>query len=94
MLFIAFVIAVNLRGHQRSREHLGTWAERQDVRLTDARFRWAPSGAFLFRRSRAQRLYNVSVVDKDGRRREGVAKVGGWFTGSFSDQVDVKWRDE
>lgn len=92
--FIAAIVVVNVRGYRRSKDHLDNWARDNGVAVESARLRLAPFGPFMLRHSRSQRLFNVTTVDAHGRRREGVARVGGWFTGALSDQVDVKWRDE
>jgi hypothetical protein len=94
VVVVAAIVALNVRGYRRSRQHLDGWAGENGMQVSSARLRLSPFGPFAWTHSRSQRLYNFTAVDSEGRHREGVARVGGWFTGALSDRVDVQWRDE
>jgi len=43
--------------------------------------------------SKAQQVFYVSVMQKDGRRRSGWLLLGSGMLGLASDDVEVKWDD-
>jgi hypothetical protein len=88
---LAFAAYMNFRGYRRARRTLEQWVAANGWQLVSVRLRWTPFLPFLFR-SNVQRLFNIEVRDGRGVHLAGVAKVGGWLSGSLSDQVDVVWR--
>lgn len=86
-------IVVWMRGEQRSIEHIHGWAERHGYEVAGIRRRWLWAGRFWWRKSDAQRVYDVVFVDGNGRHRSAQVRVGGWFLGSLSDEVRVEWID-
>jgi len=87
----AVVVSVlsSTRADANCRRHLEAWAAREGYVLERVVRQWM-SLAFLFR-GKTQRVYSVRAVGPDGLRRTGVARVGGYFTGSWSDEVAVRW---
>jgi hypothetical protein len=91
LVVLAFV--AQIRGETRAREHIAAWAVSNRMTVRSVTRRWVVwSGPFLWRRSRAQRLYDVTVVDSHGNARRGRARVGGWVVGALDSRVDVEWR--
>jgi hypothetical protein len=92
-LFVLLVIAVSVGGaylaDRLCRRHLETWAVENGYELVSATRSWL-SFRFLWR-SRDQRVYEIVLRDAEGREQVAWARVGGWFVGSWSDQVDVRW---
>ena len=86
---IVFVGVLSMMRDERWRRRLDAWAVREGYQLERVAQRWA-TFAFPFR-SGAQRVYSIRVVDREGVRRTGVVRVGGYFLGARSDQVDVRW---
>jgi hypothetical protein len=91
LLIAAAVIGMQLRGRMRARAHLDRWAAQHGLRVRSATLRLNPFGPF-FLHSNAQRVWNVTFQDDRGHTRQAIVKIGGWFVGSFSDQVEVVWR--
>ena len=80
-----------VRGAEKCRAYLDEWAAANGYELVRATRRWATLSFFW--RSKAQRVYEIEVRDAQGRQRAGKAKVGGYFLGSMTNRVDVRWSD-
>jgi hypothetical protein len=96
-VLVVVAIAVGLlfdrRGDANCRVQIDRWARREDLRLTSVRRRWFVPGPWWLTSSRSQRVYSIEGVGQDGRTRSAVVRVGGYFLGSLSDDIRVKWRD-
>jgi hypothetical protein len=77
----------------RSASLLDRWAERNGYRVLDREYRSFFKGPFFWTTSEGQTVYHVTVEDKEGRRRTGWVRCGGWFLGLLSDNVEVRWDD-
>jgi hypothetical protein len=92
----AFVViaAVSMVWHfRRSGSLLQQWADQNGYRLIEQEYRTFLRGPFFMTTSKGQTVYYVTVEDKEGRRRKGWVRCGGWFLGLFSDNVEVLWDD-
>jgi hypothetical protein len=88
------VAVVSIIWHfSRSNSLLQQWAERNGYRIVEQDYRSFLKGPFFFIASKNQTVYRVVVEDKDGRRRTGWVRCGGWFLGLWSDTVEVRWDD-
>jgi hypothetical protein len=86
----ALVVLSAFRGDARCRAMIARWAESQGLQLVSVTRRWF---AFTwFWRSKQQRVYDVTVVDSAGHRRDAALLTGSYMFGSLTDQVRVKWR--
>jgi hypothetical protein len=64
------------------------WAADNGMTLASARRR--PLSR-LFPRVKRKRVYDIEVVDAEGRSRSGVAKVGDIVFGALAQRVAVRW---
>lgn len=85
---LALILTLHVLGDRRCREHFAAWAEANGYRLVYTQRRYFTFRFFL--RSDMQRVYEIGVENEHGRR-VGVAKVGGYFLGAFSNHIDVDW---
>ena len=69
------------------------WAGRHGYTILDRQRRYLRRGPFFWWTSRGQVVFRVAIRDRDGRLRQGWVRVGGFFLGLFSDQVEVRWDD-
>jgi len=93
LIVIGLAIALQVSGSTRCVGQIERWAAANHFELASVKRRWFGWGSgFMFGRSRAQRLFDIVVRDEAGHERVGVAKVGGWFMGAFTEQVDVRWQ--
>ncbi|HEV2891100.1 MAG TPA: hypothetical protein VGX28_12065 [Frankiaceae bacterium] len=92
VVLIALSLALEHHGDRVSREHLEAWAAQEGYTLLDVRRRYATFRFFF--RSKAQRVYELTAVhDATHAHRSGAAKVGGYFLGAMTPDVDVEWDD-
>jgi hypothetical protein len=73
---------------------LERYLRERGYRLISKQYRWLVRGPFWWRTSKGQSVYRFSAEDADAVRREGWARVGGYWFGLLSDRVDVRWDDE
>jgi hypothetical protein len=95
-LFLGFVVlslVIWYRGDQRSARIVHEWAERHGYAVSSLRRKWLWPGRFLFRSTSIQRVYDVTVIDKNGRYLHAQVRVGNWFLGALLDEVRVEWID-
>jgi hypothetical protein len=88
VLFIALAVVFEFRGDARCREHIRAWADHNGLRLEQVRRDWFGFGSLWRGR---KRIYDVVAIDAEGRQQVALLRVGGWNSGAFSDQVDVRW---
>jgi len=77
--------------HARSRELLNQWARRNRLSLVNAQRRLLFRGPYTLWSGKGQAVFRVTVRDGTGRTRSGYVRVGGWFLGLLSDQIDAWW---
>jgi hypothetical protein len=88
-LVVGLALAGAYYGDRKCRQHLESWATENGYVLLSATRSWF-SFRFFFR-SDDQRVYEILLRDAAGGERVAWARVGGYFLGSWSDQVDVRW---
>ncbi len=72
------------------RSMLDRWAESKGLTLTFVEACWLFKGPFFFA-TRGQAVFRITARDKDGLLKSGYACCGGYWVGTLSDQVDVRW---
>ncbi len=90
---IALVILSFVWRFNRANTLLQRWAEENGFQILHQEHRLVRRGPYLFRATDDQMVYYVAVMDRQGRERRGYVRLGGWFAGMFSSQVDVRWED-
>ena len=91
-ILIAIVcIAYSFTRYSKAYTMLDDWARASGYRLVSAERKTFFRGSFFFRTSKSQLVYRITVEGPDGTQYTGYARVGGWFMGLLSDQVDVRW---
>ncbi|HKB39202.1 MAG TPA: hypothetical protein VKD72_22380 [Gemmataceae bacterium] len=97
LLILLIVVAVGISvaamvwRYQRADQMLRDWAGREGYQLLSASQCWFWRGPYWFRTTKSQMVYRVTVRDQYGEVRSGYARLGGWFLGMWSDEVDVTW---
>ena len=76
----------------RSQALIHRWAEGNCYALLSSEARPFGQGPF-FPVTNRQTVYYVTVQDRHGATRRGWVRCGSWWSGLFSDQVDVIWDD-
>jgi hypothetical protein len=91
---LVFLVAfASIRWHfSRSRRLLEAWAARERYQIIEQRYRSVRRGPFLGSSSRGQAVYHVVVRDQTGVERRGLVRLGGFWRGLHSDQVEVSWE--
>jgi len=88
-LFVAFMLYWRIT---RSQALLRQWAREHGYRLERFEFRMFRKGPFLWS-SKQQVVYRVLVTDTAGQTRHGWVRLGSWFGGLFSEQVETQWDE-
>ena len=91
---LVFAVAVlAIRWHfSRSRRLLEGWAARERYQIIEQRYKSLRKGPFFWTSSRGQAVYHVVVRDQAGVRRSGWVRLGGFWRGLHSDDVEVSWE--
>jgi hypothetical protein len=75
--------------YARRRRTLFRWVNENDYRLVEYSSAFLTEATpFFFTASKAQSIFRVSVITRDGKLREGWVRFGGWWGG---DAADVRW---
>jgi hypothetical protein len=74
----------------RSRKMVEQWARDNGLELIEARRQVLFYGPFYWQVGHRS-VFLVTVRDGSGQVRHGYVRVGSWFLGLFSDQVNVEW---
>ena len=90
--FAVFVVVLIVWHFSRSRSLLEQWAQKNGFRIIHQEYRTFFRGPFFWTTSKGQTVYYVAVEDREGNRRNGWVRCGGWFLGLLSDKVDVRWE--
>jgi hypothetical protein len=82
-----------IRRRKRARSMLDHWAIENELQIVDSEFRRVLRGPFLWTSSKYQVVYLVNVREKNGLERSAWIRCGGYWTGLFTDKVEIKWND-
>jgi hypothetical protein len=72
------------------RAMLDRWARAQGLTLTSVESCWFFKGPFFFA-TRGQDVFRITARDAGGIVRTGYARCGGYWFGTWSEQVEVRW---
>ena len=75
------------------RSILEHWAKSSGFELLSQESCWFFKGPFFFTATRGQDVFRFTIRDTQGRTRSGYAKCGGFWLGTLTDQIDVRWDD-
>jgi len=84
-------VALTVLRFSRASSMLRDWAASNGYEIVNQEYCWFWPGPFLLRKSKGQMVYRIEVRDQHGNARSGYARLGGWFLGMLSDQVEVHW---
>jgi len=90
-VLIVFYIAWHFT---RSRSLLQKWATSNGYEILHSEFRSLRKGPFLWKDSAKQMVFYVRIRSREGQERSGWVLCGGFWTGLFSDKIQVTWEDE
>ncbi|QDU62849.1 hypothetical protein Pan216_37210 [Planctomycetes bacterium Pan216] len=90
---VLFVVVVSQLIIIRARQVLHEWASRHGLEIVSAKMKWVWKGPFFWTTSKNQVVYRIVVADGDGQHWQGWARCGGYWSGLFSNEVQVKWDD-
>lgn len=93
VLMAGFVLLSILWGSSRGTSMLDQWAQANGLQIVSREECWFFKGPFFWTSTRGQKIYRVSVLDRDGRTRSGYVRCGGYWLGLWSDHVDARWDD-
>ena len=94
IIFIAAAFALWCWHYRRANTLLEEWAARNDYHIVSREYRWFRRGRFFWFTGRGQIVFHVEIVDSEGLLRSGLVRVGGFFLGMMSNNVEVAWDDE
>lgn len=93
-LIAVLITLSHLWQKKKSEDLLNFWAEENSFQIISFERRHLLQGPFFLITSKAQVVYYVSIVDNSGKKRSAWIRFGGWFTGLFSDNLEVKWDED
>ncbi|MBI3857289.1 MAG: hypothetical protein HY293_16505 [Planctomycetes bacterium] len=70
---------------------LERWAKANGFEIASSEDCWFFKGPYFWSATRGQKVYRISVRDRNGKLRSGYACCGGYLLGTLSDHVDVTW---
>lgn len=93
LLLIVLAVGSVVWAQSRGKSLLETWAYQNGYEILSREECWFFRGPFFWSTSRGQKVYKVTVREAEGGVRNGYVRVGGFWLGLWSDQVDVRWSD-
>jgi len=87
---IAVVVGSGIWSNGRARSLLDGWARDRGFEILSLEHCWFFRGPFSWT-SGKQRVYRVRVRAGNGGVRNGYVRVGGWWFGLWSDDVEERW---
>ncbi|MCU0491544.1 MAG: hypothetical protein MUD01_08150 [Chloroflexaceae bacterium] len=95
-LFILIMVGVAVLSiywtYSRSSSMLEEWAAANNLTILSSERRYMRRGPFFWSTSRGQEVFYVRLRDSSGMQRAAYVRVGGWFLGLMSDNVEVRWE--
>jgi len=92
---MAFVIAINIAAWKRDETVLRKWAQREGFEIIAFKRAFFTGEFSWLTTSRGQRVFSVTVRDREGRERSGWVRCGSFLGGTiFSDAAEVKWKKD
>ena len=93
LLFLLFVVAVAsiAWSYSRADDLLHRWVSSNGYQLLHKEQRSLRTGPYFWRHSRGQLVYYVTITDHTGGRRSAYVRLGSWWAGLWSEDIDVIW---
>lgn len=80
-----------VRGESRASQMLEKWLRNNDFQLLQKSTPWIKDNPFFASSNRSQKVFKVTVRDRDGVIRHGWLRCGHALASVAVDQVEVKW---
>ena len=97
LMLLFFVIAMliyanNSVGDRKALFIIDAWANSKELDIEHCERRYLRTGPFFFMSSKYQRIYYMTVCDRQGRKKTVWLKLGGYFTGMLKEEVEAIWE--
>ena len=89
---VALFMGIFVWEQRRSQELLQRWAAKHGYSLLSQEARYWRLGPFSGSTSKYQRAFRVRIRDPWGQERTGWVRLGNWWLGLLSDQVEERWE--
>lgn len=94
LVFIAIWLGLFFALLKREETVLRRWAKPEGFEIIVFKRAFFAGGFSWLTTSRSQRVFSVTIRDREGRERSGWVRCGSYFGGIlFSDDAEVKWKD-
>ena len=94
MGLIVVIVPLSIWWHlSRSHELLESWASSNGFEIVHFERRWFRRGPYFWSTSKGLEVFHVTVTAPEGRTRDAFVRVGGYWMGLFSSNVDSTWDD-
>lgn len=93
---VGTIVGAHMLQHRRAKAMLFGWAVRNTYEIVEAKRPFIKISPFGWTTGKGQVLFKVTVRKRirDGATRSGWVRCGGFWTGLWSDQVEVRWDDD
>ena len=92
LLFGAMAVFISFARYERARESLEQWGRLHGYRIASAESRTFFKGPFFLSAGKNRVVYYFTAQNvRSGNIQSGYACCGGYFSGMWSDQVEVIW---
>ncbi len=89
---VALSLGIFVWEQRRSRELLQRWAAKHGYSIVSREARYWRLGPFSGSTSKYQRVFYVRIRNPGGQERSGWVRLGNWWLGLLSDQVEERWK--
>ena len=91
VLAVPINIAFTVWHYRRANNLLEDWAARNDYCIIHKEYRWFCRGPFFWFTSNGQIVFRIEVVDSDDQRQDAFVRVGSYWLGMWSKNMEVSW---
>ncbi len=89
---VALFLGIFVWEQRRSQELLQQWAAKHGYSIVSREARYWRLGPFSGSTSKYQRVFYVRIRDPGGRERTGWVRLGHWWLGLLSSQMEERWE--
>ena|SRR5205814_9183863 len=93
LLLLILGVGLTLWNFNRANSMLRDWAASNGYTIVEKEYRSFFKGPFFWTASRSQIIYRVVIRDDERNVRSGWVKLGSWWFGVLSNQVDIRWDE-
>ena len=90
VFFLIFLTIFMTYFRNSGQREVDKWAKKKGYEIISSEFRWVKKGPY-FISSNTQRVFYLTLKDKNGIIKNAWVKVGGVFFGLLSDIIDITW---